>query len=252
MKKRIGLLGYGKIGQAVAADILSREEHVLSFIQDKFSQPQPGLNYPFLREQRVELLKQTDLVVECALAEVLKEEAPEILKYCDLLPFSLTAFSDEAFYKEIVKICRESGHHVYIPHGAVLGLDGIADAGELLEEVRVETVKPPKALKRTDMERTVLYDGPTRGACQIYSRNVNVHAGLALAGVGFDRMHSVIISDPDVDTNTHYIHVKGKGFRFDITVSSTSGSGVTGAYTPLSACGSLLRALGTGEVFCVV
>lgn len=251
MAKRIGLLGYGKIGQAVGADILEKKEYTISFIQDKFCQP-PQQDCPFLREQSVELLKQTDLVVECALAEVLKEEAPEILKYCDLLPFSLTAFSDEAFYDEVMEICSRSGRHIYIPHGAVLGLDGIADAGELLEEVKVETVKPPKALKRNDMERTVLYEGPTRGACQLYSRNVNVHAGLALAGVGFDRMHSVIISDPSVTTNTHYIHVKGKGFQFDITVSSTSGSGVTGAYTPLSACGSVSRALGAGKVFCVV
>lgn len=252
MAKRIGLLGYGKIGQAVGNDIFEKKEHTISFIQDKFYQPERELGCPLVQERNEELLKQTDLVVECALAEVLKDEAPKILAYCDLLPFSLTAFSDEAFYQEVKEVCKKSGKHIYIPHGAILGLDGIADAGSLLEEVRAETVKPPKALKREDTERTVLYDGPTRGACQLYSRNVNVHAGLALAGVGFDRMHSVIISDPAVTTNTHHIYVKGKGFQFDIVVSSASGAGVTGAYTPLSACGSVSRALDAGDVFRVV
>ena len=75
-------------------------------------------------------------------------------------------------------------------------------------------------------------------------RNVNVHAALALAGIGFDKTHSKIVADPSVNTNTHEIHIVGKGIDFTIRVSSFSEGGVSGKYVPLSACGSLDRVIG--------
>ncbi len=89
-----------------------------------------------------------------------------------------------------------------------------------------------------------LYEGSTREATKLYPRNVNVHAALALAGIGFDKTHSKIVADPSVNTNTHEIHIVGKGIDFTIRVSSFSEGGVSGKYVPLSACGSLDRVLG--------
>ena len=66
---------------------------------------------------------------------------------------------------------------------------------------------------------------------------------IALAGIGFERTHSTIIADPAVHTNTHVIHVKGQGIDMQLQVSSFSEGGVTGKYTPYSACGSLRRIL---------
>lgn len=249
MSKKIGFLGCGKIGRAILEDVIRQGLHTPSFVQDPALDGADGIPCPVVRERDDALLAQTDLVIECAVASVLKAEAPEILKHSDLLLFSVTAFADQAFYDLVVETCKQHGTHVYLPHGAIVGVDGIADASELLHEVTVETVKPPKALGRTDTERTVLYDGSTRGACAAYPRNVNVHACLAMAGVGFDKMHSRIISDPDTTENTHHIVATGDGFRFDMTISSFSTSGVTGAYTPGSACGSVRRVIGANDVF---
>ena len=58
--------------------------------------------------------------------------------------------------------------------------------------------------------------------------------------------HSKMVADPAVNTNSHIITVEGEGIRFEIHVSSFSTGGVTGLYTPLSACGSLDRILGVG------
>lgn len=249
MEKRIGFLGCGKIGRAILDDVVKQALNTVSFVQDPNLDEASGLPCPIVRARDTALLEQTDLVVECAVASVLKAEAPEILKHCDLLLFSVTAFSDQAFYDLVVKTCSEYGTHVYLPHGAIIGIDGIADAGDLLHEVTVETVKPPRALGRTDTERTVLYDGSTRGACEAYPRNVNVHACIAMAGVGFDKMRSRIISDPETTENTHHILAEGDGFRFDMTISSFSSNGVTGSYTPGSACGSVRRVVGSSDVF---
>lgn len=249
MAKSIGFLGFGKIGQVIAADLQIDGAANILFAQDKFltaAQCTPPPCFPLLDHLDEALLSQADLVVECALSDVLKQYAPLILKHCDLLAFSLTAFADADFYNTVCRLCEQYNTNIYLPHGAILGLDGISDAGVLLQSVTIETVKPPGVLARQDGRRTILYDGPTREACRLYARNVNVHAALALAGVGFDRMHSVIVSDPAAATNTHHIKVRGQGFAFELTVSSASGRSVTGAYTPKSACGSVRKALGCG------
>ena len=185
-----------------------------------------------------------DLVIECATAEVVAANIVTALKHCDFMPFSMTAFRDDELREKARETSLTHGTRVYLPHGAILGLDGIFDGRSELTEVSVVTTKNPKALGRTDTEYTVLYEGSTREATKLYPRNVNVHAALALAGIGFDKTHSKIVADPSVNTNTHEIHIVGKGIDFTIRVSSFSEGGVSGKYVPLSACGSLDRVLG--------
>jgi hypothetical protein len=115
-------------------------------------------------------------------------------------------------------------------------------------KVSIETIKSPKSLGRDDKEYTVVFDGTAREAAGLYPRNVNVHAALSLAGIGFDRTHSRIISDPSVNTNEHVICVKGEGIDWTIHVTAFAAGAVSGKYVPYSACGSLDRILGSGNV----
>ena len=148
----------------------------------------------------------------------------------------------------IKKAAAESGHTLYLPHGAILGLDGVFDGRTIIDEVSIETIKNPKSLGRDDKEYTVVFDGTAREATGLYPRNVNVHAALSLAGIGFDRTHSRIISDPSVNTNEHVIRVKGEGIDWTIHVTAFAAGAVSGKYVPFSACGSLDRILGSGNV----
>ena len=244
---RIGLLGCGKIGGMLLADILQGEKHQVTFIQDPFCGDQGQI--PVVSKADPRLLEQTDLVIETATADVLKENIALILKYCDLMLFSVTAFSEDAFYEEVKRLMEKYHHKVYLPHGEILGVDGLADGRQLITSVDITTTKNPKSLGREDTEKTVVYEGCTRGACQAYPRNVNVHATVALAGIGFDRTHSRIISDPSVSTNTHVIRVEGEGIHFELTISSFSTGGVTGKYTPYSAVASMHKVLDDAEGF---
>lgn len=246
MKKRIGFLGCGKIGQSMLRHLLAQNKHSVSFVQDIAFSPDPDHSFPVVTQQDEALLAQTDLVVECATASVLRENLEGILKHCDLLMFSVTAFSDPDFEVRAKEFAARYGHKIYLPHGAILGVDGIFDGRMLLDEVKVVTTKNPSSLGRQDVVRTVVYEGPAREACKLYPRNVNVHATIALAGIGFDRTTSTIISDPDVNTNSHKITVIGQGIHFELDISSFTSGGVTGEYTPCSACGSLDRVLQTG------
>lgn len=240
----IGFLGMGKIGRAVLAEA-RRLGCEVAYVLDPFLKDAGDL--PVVAAPAA-----ADLVVESATADALKGCFDEIIKQSDVLVFSLTAFSDAAFYDHVQEMTRLYGHKVYIPHGAILGLDGIRDGREIITSVSIETIKSPASLGLTLEERTVVFEGSTREACGKFPRNVNVHAAVALAGIGFDKTVSRIIADPAVKTNTHHIHVEGEGISFGLDISSFTTGGVTGVYTPASACGSLRRILAGGEAFAFV
>jgi aspartate dehydrogenase len=240
--KKVGFLGCGKIGSALLNHVIAREDAEPAFIQDPFITAERA-QCPVIRQADPDHYRNADLIVECATADVLKADIITILTHCDLLIFSVTAFSDESFAQQALELCKRYGRQIYLPHGAILGVDGLCDARSLLREVRITTTKSPKSLGLPDGERTVVYEGPTREACRKFPRNVNVHATVALAGIGFDQTLSRIIADPMVTTNSHLIEAIGEGVNFSIQVASSAGEGVTGAFTPVSACGSLDRVL---------
>ena len=242
--KKIAFLGGGKIGRNMLRHVLEHKRAQVAFVYDPFLTESEIEGVPVVSQVEDGMLEGLDLVVECANAEVVAQFILRVLKYANFMPFSMTAFRDDALREGARAAAEEHGHMIYLPHGAILGLDGIFDGRSELTQVTIETIKNPASLGRTDTEYTVLYEGPTRKAAELYPRNVNVHAAIALAGIGFDRTRSKIIADPAVNTNTHLIHLEGKGIQFTIQVSSFSEGGVTGKYTPLSACGSLDRVLG--------
>lgn len=244
----VGFLGCGKIGKAMVRHLLAGGEHSIAFVQDPSFDGELDIGYPVVSHLDEKLCR-ADLVVECATADVLKQSCEHHLRYGDLLVFSLTAFSDRRFTEKVSELCKANNSHIYLPHGAILGLDGIDDARDILTSVSIETIKSPKSLGREDIKKTLVYEGPTREVCELYPRNVNVHAAVALAGLGFDKTQSKIISDPAVNTNSHNICVEGEGISFRLQISSHSSGGITGSYTPVSACGSLDRVLGSGDIY---
>lgn len=246
--RNIAFLGCGKIGQSLLTHAKEEGYANIAFIEDPYVQ---FADETVIKEPDEQYYEKADLIIECATAGVLKEHIEIILKHADLLMFSVTAFSDKAFSEQVDELCKTYHHSVYLPHGAILGLDGIFDGRRVWKSVTIETIKSPKSLGREDTERTVVYEGPTRQVCGLYPRNVNVHAAIALAGIGFDKTQSKIISDPKVTTNAHRIILKGDGIDIAMDISSYAAGAVTGAYTPHSACGSLDRILKehVGKIF---
>lgn len=246
--KKVGFLGCGKIGKHMLSDLLEGGIHKVTFVQDPFYEAE-DTPYVITKKAGEELLEETDLVIECAMASVLKENFDAIIKHCDLMVFSVTAFADEAFYQHAKELASKYKKSIYLPHVAILGVDGIADGRKIVKSVSIETIKSPKSLGLTTDKYEVVYDGDTRGACAAFPRNVNVHATIALAGIGFDKTHSKIVADPSVTTNSHIVRVEGEGMNFEIHISSESKGAVTGKYTPYSAVSSMHKVLGEHAEF---
>ena len=242
MKTRIGVLGCGSIGGMLARAALDNPSMELDFVFDVDEKQMEGIPAACRVTSREAMLARSPgLVVEAAHTDLIKAVAPALLEKSDLLMFSVTALADDAFRAALEAKAKATGRRVFLPHGAMIGIDGIADAGPTLKAVTVTTTKHPKSLGLKDEKYQVVYEGPAREACAKFPRNVNVHASIALAGLGFDRTMSRIVSDPSVTTNSHLVEVTGSDYRFRIEIHSEAGGKVSGVYTPQSALSTLRR-----------
>lgn len=252
MKKKVGLIGYGRIGSYLFKKIKEDNELETDFIYEIAAEKTRGIDDSILLKDPKDIsTKAVDLIVEAADYRAVRSLAPEVLKKNDMLILSVATFADEKLSSQLKRTCEEHGTRMYIPHGALLGMDGLQDAGDTLEEVSIVTRKPPRNIdfsladkfKRKDIvEETVLYEGPTRGACKMFPRNVNAHAVVAISGIGFDRTKSRLIAVPGSSEAKHHIIAKGKNTVFEILRSSTI-KGVTGEYTLVSVYGTIKRIL---------
>ena len=244
LNKKIGLIGCGFIGRYLYKRVMEESEIEIKFIYDLRYEAAKALDAT-LAVQNIDaisgVLSELDLVVEAADAEAFRQYAPKILLHTDMIAFSAGAFADDKFQKEANELCNKYNRKVYIPHGAVLGLDGIMDGKHLWNDVSIVTTKSPKSLGRDDQEKIIVYEGAARDACINFPRNANVHAAVSLAGIGLDLTKSQIVADPEAKTNKHEITIKGEGITFQIIVESQSQGGVTGAYTPESSYQTLKR-----------
>jgi aspartate dehydrogenase len=141
----------------------------------------------------------------------------------DFMVMSTGALIDEELFQKILRTAKMKGRKVYVPSGAIVGLDNIkAAAVRPVDEVTLVTRKPPKSfegapllsMKKINLseidEPLVLFEGSARDAVRLFPKNVNVSASLSLAGIGPDRTRVKIIADPKAKSIIHEIHVKGE------------------------------------------
>jgi len=245
-RKRVGLVGCGTIGRRIVERIREDDLADIGFLCDLEQEKARGLapGAEICSDLGQVSGWEVDLVIEAANAEAMRRIALKVLAKTDFLPFTVTALADDGFREQVRASCRQAGTRLLIPHGGVLGLDGIFDGRSVIREVTFKTTKHPRNLGLEPDQVGVMYDGPTRGACQQFPRNVNVHAAVALMGVGFDRQHSIVVSDPTTQAMHHEITVLGDGIEWHLDIASVPAGDVTSSYTPESAASTVARILG--------
>jgi aspartate dehydrogenase len=170
---------------------------------------------------RQTLIQRADLIVEAAGGRVFPELAREVFSAGkQLMVISVGALLE---FPEILAESRRAGCGLYVPSGAIAGLDGIksACAGKVAR-VTMTTRKPPKGLegapylveKKISLqglgEEREIFCGTAREACRGFPANVNVSAAVSLAGIGPDRTTIRIIAVPGLERNCHDIEVEGE------------------------------------------
>lgn len=240
---RVGLIGYGLIGSAVRDMIDNDPDNGMEvvFINDADTSRLSDLGDLALNDLADFDSRQADLVVEMAHPAVTRQWGTTILEKTNYMFISVTALADKELEEGIQATSKKHGTRAYVPHGGVVGMDALLENRDVWESVDVVMKKPPKNVDCAAVgldpdeikEETVLYDGPTRGICPKFPRNVNTHAAIAYAGIGFDRTHSILTVNPDWTEAIVEIHAKGPGVELNVS-RIESISGVTGASTPAS------------------
>lgn len=205
---KVGLIGYGLIGETVRNLIDGDPENGMQvvFIHDADSKRLEGLGSLALEDLADFDSRGADLVVEMAHPSVTVKWATTILAKTNYMFISVTALADQAIEEAILATAMKHGTRAYVPHGGVVGMDALLENRDVFTEVNIVMKKPPGNIDcinvgidpDTITEATVLYDGPTRGICPKFPRNVNTHASIAYAGIGFDRTHSLMVADPSL------------------------------------------------------
>ena len=96
---------------------------------------------------------------------------------------SVGSLFDDDFRKNLTNIAKKKKCKIYVPSGAVCGVDGISSANVGgLNEVTLVTTKPNTSLGKKYNKRTVLFEGSAREAVKKFPANINVAASLSLAG----------------------------------------------------------------------
>jgi aspartate dehydrogenase len=257
---RVGIVGLGTIGRALCQAI-DRGDVQVQLVAVTTRDHQRAR--PFLRElcrqppllTLDELVARSDLVIEAATQEALETIAPCTLhRGKDLLVLSVGGLLD---HDDWVELARQTGSRIYVPSGAIVGLDGLKGAAiGHITAVTMTTRKPPKALAgapfvvehQIDLDRftaaTQIFEGSAREACHGFPANVNISAALSLAGIGADRTRLRILVDPEGTRNVHDIEVIGEFGRFTIHLENepSETNPRTGKLTYLSTL-AMLKAL---------
>lgn len=232
MTLKVGLIGCGAIGTSLAnlIDEGKAGNVKLLAIYDKNLEKAHHLatklhSKPKVVETFDDLLSlsQISLIVEAASQEAVKQYASKILQSNkNLMIMSVGALVDTELYEMIKHEAEKYGRKIYIPSGAIAGLDGVKAAfiGGV-KKVVLTTRKPPKALrgapyiedKKIDLDAikdsTLIYKGTASEACRFFPANINVAATLSLAGIGAEKTEVEIIADPKINRNIHEVRVMG-------------------------------------------
>jgi len=228
--KRIGLLGCGAMGTQIALAIDSGKipatlTHVFDDSKEKSALLVEKLtNKPEIVENSHLLSSNPiDIVVEAASQDAVKDASLSVLQNKkDLMIMSVGALLDESIYDILSDACDHFKKTIYLPSGAIAGLDGIKSVKDELESLTITTTKHPRSLKGAKFfenseinldqitSSTIIFEGTAKEAVSLFPANINVAALLSLSGIGSEKTGVKIIADPNTDKNTHHIVAEGK------------------------------------------
>jgi aspartate dehydrogenase len=223
---KVGVVGCGTIGGEICRAIdAGLVQATLAGISDVDPAKAVSLARSLMTSVPVvplaELIQASDLVVEAAS----RAAAPAIIRQAlerskDVVVMSVGGLLECA--DEMLQLAQRQGRRLYVPSGAIAGLDAITGAmASRVFKVTLTTRKPPRGLEgapyvvekgidlKTLREPTVIFSGSAREAVPAFPANVNVAAALSLAGIGPDKTEVRIIADPGCDKNIHEIEVEG-------------------------------------------
>lgn len=235
-KISIGIVGCGTIGSELAywiqGELKNRTELVALYDLNpsKVSQLNRLLPNDISTSSLQELVKKSDLVIESASIDAVSEVAKCVFQEGrDLLVMSAGGLLRQP---ELMVLAKEHGSKIYLPSGAIGGLDAVKAASLAgIQRIILTTRKSPEALSdapywmerqkdwRAIQEETVLFEGEVLDAIRLFPKNVNVAATLQLVAHGAPCQIRVIVV-PGLKENIHEIQAEGTSGKMTFRVEN--------------------------------
>ncbi|SFE98972.1 aspartate dehydrogenase [Alteribacillus iranensis] len=225
----IGIIGAGAIAQFLMEEIQKDTETDLSvqslLVRDtnKYATLRETFGIDLFDEVDAFLDSDIDIVVEAANIEAVKSLVPHTLEKKDVVVISIGALADKTFSETVYSTAETFHRSVYLPSGAIGGIDLIQNASSLgeVEKVSLTTRKPAHSLGEPGItEEKVIFHGPASDAIEKFPKNINVSIILSLAGKGIRETEVTIIADPNADKNEHAIKAIGDFGTFTATIEN--------------------------------
>lgn len=254
---KVGVIGCGAIGSHLVKTILRRYRNQIELVgiceidRNKITFLQRSLKKKIKTYSIEALIKHCDLVIESAIAEIV----PYIVKQAVRQKKDVMILSVAGLLKNprLLENVQNKKTDVYIPSGAIAGLDALKAArmGKIYS-VKLTTKKPLAGLegakyiieKKIDLNKIkdekILFQGSAKEAVTGFSKNINVAAILSLVGIGSRKTKVCIVASRLVKRNTHSIEIKG-----DFGKIVTCTENVPSAVNPKTSMLAILSAVAT-------
>lgn len=223
---KAGIIGCGTIGGVIAGAIAHRFSDAVKLTgicdvdKEKARNLLERLKINASILNRSELIQKCDLIIEAASGSVSYEVARETLEAGkDVMIMSTGGLLGKS---DIFELAKKKNAKIYLPSGAICGLDGVKSAMMAnVKSVTLTTRKPPAGLegapyiieKKIDLksikDETVIFEGTAQDAVKGFPKNVNVSATLSLCGLGAKETKVRIVTSPKYKSNSHQIDVDG-------------------------------------------
>ena len=264
---RVGILGVGAIGRVIARALDVREvDAELVALSDQDRWRAEGLSRELSGRPPVvcvdEMIERCDLAVEAASQAALPEFVPNALaRGRDVLIMSVGGLLGR---EEWLQQAAAKGRRIYVPSGAIAGLDGIKSASiGQITAAELTSRKPVAALAGSKYvadrglrlaeftEETVIFDGTAEEASRAFPATSNVAASLRLAVDSEIPVRVRVVAVPGGNENVHEIHVCGEFGKLMMRVEnvpskSNPKTSQLAAYSAVATLKNLTRSLRVG------
>lgn len=266
---KIGILGVGAIGRTIAMAIDQNQiEAELVVVSDQDHKRAQALSSELSCHPAVvstdELIERSDLVVEAASQAALPDCLPKALaRGRDILVMSVGGLLGR---EEWFRAASEKGCRIYVPSGAIAGLDGIKSASiGRIDSALLTSRKPVAALQGSKYvvdhgiqldhlkEDTVIFEGLAEEAAHAFPATSNVAASLRLAVNPAEPIpvRVRVVAVPGGNENVHEIRVEGEFGRLTVRVEnvpskSNPRTSQLAAFSAIATLKNLTRSLRVG------
>jgi aspartate dehydrogenase len=225
---RVGLAGFGNVGQAVAARLDAgvipeiRLVAITSGDLDKARRNASGLKSAPQILPLDAFAKSCDVVVECATAGAFAGIARAVLG----AGRTLVAVSAGGVPScpELARLARDHHGRVILASGALPGLDAMRSAAEgtitkvhLRTQLRPDSLAHEEAVRSRGFDLTTppkepvkVWEGTGGETAAAFPRHFNVAITLSLATIGFERTRIEVWADPTVPGTVHTVTVESE------------------------------------------